>query len=182
MSNATTSIRSLRFISTIWSFVSSKSASESVCGSISSSTAELEYVAHVHAVKEDVGLTAVRLVPEQHPRPAMQLVEPGIRFVSQRLEEPTELHAALAKADKIQIGVGATQVRLPGTGTAQIDRPTADQAQRDIRLSDRSGDANRLFIHVCQWLGDESAHKGSLVARVILSMAALKLYRSFTRS
>src|SRR3990172_12976924 len=144
--------------------------------------AELEPVTHVHPVKEDVCLAIVRLIPEKQACPAVKLVEPTIRLVSELLEEAADLNRVRAEAHEIQIGVGTTQPRTPGGGAAQINRPSPYQTQGDVRLRHRRRDPPCLLIHACLGLRAELAHTSSRVRDVISSMMALCLNRSFTRS
>src|SRR3990172_289465 len=144
--------------------------------------AELEPVTHVHAVKEDIRLAIVRLIPEEQACPAVKLVEPAIWLVSQLLEEVADLNRVRGQTHEIQIGVGPTQPRTLGSRAAQVDRPSPDQTQGDVRLLHRRGNPPRLFIHACLGQRPEFAHTSSRVRDAISSMIALRLNRSFTRS
>jgi hypothetical protein len=91
------SARSLAFVSTIWSFIRSRSASGSVGPGALEPLEQVDPVAHLEAVEEHVALAPVGPVPEEEPPGAVERVELGIRLVpelGQERDDPASVPAS----------------------------------------------------------------------------------------
>src|SRR5207248_7485519 len=92
---------------------------------------QLDDVAHLHPVDEDVDLAAVHLVEVEEALIPIKGVEATVALVAERLEQLLHCLSLLGGGHKIQVTVFALERRLPGTGTVQIDGGPANQLHGD---------------------------------------------------
>src|SRR5438309_1265862 len=95
---------------------------------------QLDDVAHLHPVDEDVNLAAVHLVEVEEALIPIEGVETAVAPVAEPLEQLLHCLALLGGSDEIQVTVFALERRLPGTGTVQVDGGPANQLDGDPRL------------------------------------------------